>query len=115
MTNLTFKLISLAREFTQNNTVSIYDLLQETGYAKIAGQVSEQDLYEELSAYPGFANDWLEYSEDKRCTGWYFKLNDDNNYLVGFFDESGCTETEYNDKLKACATFVKHELDEIIK
>lgn len=110
-----YKLISLPREFSQKNTVSMYDLLQAVGYTSIARQVSEQDLYDALFSHPDFVNEWLEYSEDKRCAGWYFRLNDSNKYLIGYFDLNRNIETEYDDKLEACAAFVKRELDEIIK
>lgn len=115
MTDTILKLISLPQAFSRRSTVSMYDLLHEVGYANIAGQISKQDLYQKLLVYPDFVNDWLEYSENKRCAGWYFKLNDANKYAVGCIDENGNTETEYDDKLKACAVFVKQELDQILK
>ena len=112
MADLIFKLINLAKEFSQKHTVSIYELLQKTSYLKVADQISEQDLYKGLAIHPDFISDWLEYSEDKRTDdGWYFKLSDRNKYLVGSVNESGITETEYNDKIEACAVFVKKELD----
>lgn len=103
------------RDFSQKRTVSIYDLLQQTGYSKVAENISEQDIYQELAKNPDFVDDWLVYSEDKRTTGgWYFKKGDKNKYLVGCVDETGVTETEYADKIKACAKFVKQELNVII-
>lgn len=112
MADLIFKLINIAKEFSQKHTVSIYELLQKTSYLKVAGQISEQDLYEGLATHPDFVSDWLEYSENKRTDGgWYFKLSDRNKYLVGSVNESGITETEYDDKIEACAVFVKQELD----
>jgi hypothetical protein len=112
MENLILKLISLAREFSQKYTVSIYGLLLQTGYSNMADQISEKDLYNELAEHPDLANDWLVYSQDKRCdTGWYFKSKDVNKYLVGCVNKNGNAESEYDDKLKACAAFIKHELD----
>lgn len=116
MANLILELIGLAREFSQKRSISIYELLQKTDYAKIAAQISENDLYNELVTHPTFISDWLEYSENKRCTtGWYFKINDRSKYVVGFVDNGQGTETEYGDKFKGCANFIKHELDQIIK
>jgi len=89
----------------------MYELLQQVNYADVASQISEQDLYKELLVHPDFADDWLEYAEDKRCAGWYFKSNDKGEYLVGYLDENKDSETQYQDKLKACAAFLKHELD----
>lgn len=115
MEDLIFKLIRLAREFSQKRTVSINELLQKTGYSKIASHISEKDLYKQLAVHPEFVGDWLEYSQDKRCDdGWYFKLSD-KKYLVGYVGKNRNAETEYDDKIKACADFVKQELDQIIK
>jgi hypothetical protein len=116
MSDLIFKLINLARDFSQKRTVSIYELLQQAGYMEAVGKISDQDIYRELVAAPDFADDWLEYSEDKRTSnGWYYKQTDNGKYLVGYVDESGKTETEYDDKIKACSKFIKQELDAIGK
>ncbi len=115
MAELIFKLISLVRDFSQKNTISIYELLRQSGYSKAAKQVSEQELYKALEGSPSFVNDWLQYSEDKRTNcGWYFKKGDEDKYLVGYVDDISVTETEHNDKIKACAKFIKQELDFII-
>ena len=113
MSNITASLIGLAREFSQKYTVSMYELLQQLNYASLAGQVTEQSLYKELLSHPDFVDDWLEYSEDKRCAGWYFKTDNEGKYLVGYVDENKESETRYDDKLRACAVFLKHELDVI--
>ena len=116
MANLILKLISLVRDFNQIRTVSIYELLQQTGYPNSAGQIAEQDLYKELVANPSFVNDWIEYSEDKRTDGgWYFKQAASGKYLVGCAGNTGIAETEYDDKIKACAKYIKQELDVIAK
>lgn len=115
MSNITVKLIGLAREFSQKYTISMYELLQQMNYVNVAGQISEQDLYKELLTYPDYTDDWLEYSEDKRCAGWYFKSNNMGEYLVGYLDENKSRETQYEDKLKTCAAFLKHELDVIVQ
>jgi hypothetical protein len=111
-----FKLISLVRDFSQLRTISIYELLQQTGYPKIADQITEQDIYKELLANQSFVNDWLEYSEDKRTDkGWYFKQAGDGKYLVGCVGNTGTIETVYDDKIKAGSKFIKQELDVIAK
>ena len=115
MSNITVRLLGLARELSQKNTVSMYELLQQINCSNMAGQISEQDLYKELLAHPDYADDWLEYSEDKRCAGWYFKTDDEGKYLVGYIDEKKDSETPYGDKLKACAVFLKHELNVIVQ
>ncbi|WMJ08682.1 hypothetical protein [Nitrosomonas sp. sh817] len=113
--DILYKLITLPREFSLQQTVSMHDLLQRTGYANISKLISEQDLYEEILSYPDVVTDWLDYSEDKRCVGWYFCSSDSNEYLVGYLDDDERIETKYTDKLKACAVFIKQELNEILK
>lgn len=94
----------------------MHELLEQTEYTKVAGQISEQDIYEELSVNPEFADDWLEYSENKRTDGgWFFKQDDKNKFLVGRIDKTRITQTEYEDKIKACAKFIKQELDAITR
>lgn len=116
MTHLIFKLVSLVRDFNQIRTVSIYELLQHIGYTKNADQITEQDLYKELVANPSFVDDWLEYSEDKRTDGgWYYKQATSGKYVVGCVGNTGIAVTEYEDKIKACAKFIKEELDVIAK
>ncbi|HMV12471.1 MAG TPA: hypothetical protein PKD88_12365 [Nitrosomonas sp.] len=113
--DILYKLITLPREFSQLNTVSMYDLLKRTGYADLSKSISEDDLYEKLLAHPEVITDWLEYSEDKRCAGWYFRSSNSDRYLVGYYGNGESFETEYSDKLKACAVFIKHELTNILK
>ena len=110
MDSMPHKLIMLPRKFSQKHAISMHSLLEITGYDDTY-QVSEQEIYNALISNSGFVDDWLQYSEDKRCTGWYFKL-DGSKYLVGYLSESGVTENEirYDDKLKACAYFIKQEL-----
>ena len=120
MTTTTFKLISLARDFWEIETISIYDLVKQSNYANEANQINEQTLYEGLLAHPNFVDDWLQYTDDKRCWGWYFREESKGEYLVGYIDlindeYSDTMYKEYKDKSKACAAFLKRELDSIIE
>jgi hypothetical protein len=115
MTQGVFKLICLARDFSQSGTLSMYDLLLQTGYSKAAGMISEGDIYMELADHPELIDSWLEYSENKRSDdGWYFKIVDKNKYLVGCLGSTSAALTEYDSKIRACANFIKYELDSII-
>ena len=108
------KILRIVKDFN-NSTVSIHDLLEQTKYSKHANQISEHDLYTKLKASPGIVNDWFSYSEDKRTDrGWYIKQINKNTFIVGFLDETGKKEFKYRDKLKACAKFIKHEIDMIL-
>lgn len=117
MTSTTFKLIGLARDFWEIGTISIYDLVKRSKYENEADQISEQTLYEELLAHPNFVDDWLQYSADKRTTGWFFSAKDEGRYLVGYTDpmKDEYSETIYKDRSRACAAYLKRELDSIIE
>jgi hypothetical protein len=117
MTSTTFKLIGLARDFWEIETISIYDLVKQCNYENEANQINEQTLYEELLAYPNFVDDWLQYSDDNRCPGWFFSEKGDGEYLVGYTDaiKEEYSETIYKDRSMACAAYLKRELDSIIK
>lgn len=107
-------ILSLPRKYKEIFTISIYDLLKQTGYFEIHDKVLAKDIQILLTQHPEFIEDWIQYSADKRCTtGWYFKLGDGRKYLVGCLKKNGNNQTAYDDKIEACSVFIKHEVDEI--
>lgn len=101
---------------------SVYVRLKEMGCFEVLDKISVSDIRKmiEEDIHCNFmVNWWMGYSADKRCSsGWYFVENKDNGYVVGYINEeaiSGLYEKEYNNSLDACASFIKHELDEIWK
>ena len=62
-------LLSIPRRFNELSTVSVYDLLKQTNYSIIRDQISLKDIHASLAQHPEYVNDWLQYSEDKRCPG----------------------------------------------
>lgn len=55
---------------------------------------------------------WLEYSEDKRATGYYFKRKKEV-YQVGNLDSSIALDEvwAFDNGIKACAFFIQRELN----
>ena len=109
-------IIFLAKNFSGGNA-SIYSLLKESGYFELHNQISGADIFEELTQHLECIDQWLSLSEDKRSSsGWYFKQNDSGKYIVGYFPPKDNLETsEYLDKVKACAAYIKQEIEDIRK
>lgn len=114
--NIIDELIKLPNQFNTILNKSIYDLLRDTGYFEIYDQILVENIYKKLSVYPSkFVEDWLSYSENKRSnTGWYFKSNEKQKYVVGMLDSEGeNNHFEYKDCIEACAAFIKNEIEDI--
>ncbi len=79
-------LILIPRMFHRLSNISTYDLLNETGHFENYDKVSEDSIHETLKRHPECIDEWILYSEDKRTsTGWHFKQEDENTYIVGHF------------------------------
>lgn len=110
-------IVNLPENFYSLGNISIYSLLKETGYFEMYNQVDEINIVKELIRNPEYINQWLSWSEDKRsCSGWYFKQNGDNKYIVGYYPAKEDLKTiEYSDIKEACAAFIKREIEDIRK
>ncbi|MDR2834791.1 MAG: hypothetical protein LBV69_01130 [Bacteroidales bacterium] len=108
-------IIELPKTFILIGNTSIYNLLYKTGYFSVHNQISENDFYFELLKKSECIESWENWSNDKHCdSGWYFKEHN-QKYLVGYYDMDKIIEqTEYNDKTKACAIFIKKEIEDIM-
>jgi hypothetical protein len=68
-----------------------------------------------LETHPHLIDEWAVYSNDKRCSsGWYF---DDSRYSTGHFSSAAgrTREQVFSERPRACAEFIKHELDSILE
>ena len=99
--------------FTARGNVSVFTLLQESGYAKYKARLSEQDIAVHLREHPSLISAWVGLSEDQRCTSaWYLvepNTENDGNVLwkVGYINTTGTgTESSFIDSYSACAYFV---------
>lgn len=116
MTNEIQDILKLPQTFLEVRTKSIYDLLMATHYPQHSHEISVKDIEAQLKAHAGFVDLWLQYSADQRVsTGWYIRMNNTNEYEVGFTD-SGHHEHihKFRDKYQACADYIKKELDAIL-
>jgi hypothetical protein len=107
-------IICLPKRFSEENA-SIYYLLKGSGYFELHNQISEADIFEELTQHLEYIEQWLNLSENKRsCSGWYFKQKDSGKYVVGYFPLKGNLKpTEYLNEVEACSAFIKREIEDI--
>jgi hypothetical protein len=93
----------------------MYSLLKESGYFEMHDQIGEIELYEALNKHLECVDQWLTLSESKRVSsGWYFEDNTNGTYSVGYYpQQKNLTPAEYFDKVKACAAFIKREIEDI--
>ncbi len=109
------KVVHLPDNFYKLNNISMYSLLEKTGYFQIHYKISENDIMEELYKHPDLVQDWLNWSENKRVDfGWYFVRVDNQRYVVDHTLLGGRHEsTSYSDILEACAVYIKREIEDI--
>lgn len=113
---ITESLIKLPHVFNSLGTISISDLLKETGYYEMNQQITEEIIHTELIKQPQSVCEWLTYSEDKRSsTGWYLKQDGINSFTLGFIGggRGEYTQQKYVDQIAACAAFIKREAENI--
>ena len=106
------KVIGMPRQFSIRGDISIYKILEQSGYFENHVAITASEIRKALRAKPGSIQFWLQYSEDKRTSGgWYFKYNDDGSFSIG--NLKGEPETLFLDGIDACAEYIKKEIEEI--
>jgi hypothetical protein len=97
---------------------SPFALLKETGYFELHNEVSVSDIHNALARDPACVQEWMQYIDDQRCSSsWYFVLNDEGLYEVGFYDSktdpARSNQVVYENAMDACAAFIKHQIESI--
>ena len=114
---IAMQIVTMPRRFHSLGNISIFSLLEETGYFELHDQVSESDIRVALLLDPECVQEWMQYCSDKRTSsGWFIRLNDEELYEVGYFDIKADHDTnrvQYKDAIDACAAFIKHEIESI--
>ena len=112
------QIVTIPRRFHSLGSISIFSLLEETGYFGLHDQISEGDIRTALLCCPECVQEWRQYSEDKRSSsGWYVTLNDEGLYETAYFNVQAVPNTtnrvQYKDAVDAWADFIKHEIESI--
>jgi len=116
--DLAMQIVTMPRRFHSLGNISIFNLLEETGYFERHDQISEDGIRTALLCCPECVQEWIQYSEDKRSSsGWYLTLNDEGLYETAYFDIKAVPNTtnrfQYESAVDACAAFIKHEIESI--
>jgi len=112
------KIIINLPEIFKSSNKSIYDLLNDSGYFQMYEHIDKDEIYNELKNDYNYISKWMMYSDDKRTnTGYYFKENANNEYIIGYIDENGndiIVESSH-DPYTICSLFIKLEIESIRK
>ena len=116
MADIAKEIVTIPRKF-HTRDMSVFDLLKETGYCELHDQVLVSDIRKALARDPACVQEWMQYSDDQRCSSsWYFGFDDDEGrYEVGFFDikadPNSSNRVQYENATDACAAFIKHQIE----
>jgi len=114
--DIAMQIVTIPRKF-HTGDMSVFALLEATGYFELHDQVSESDIRVALLRDPESVQEWMQYCSDKRTSsGWFIRLNDEELYEVGYFDIKADYDTnrvQYENAIDACAAFIKHEIESI--
>jgi hypothetical protein len=108
--------------FQARGNVSMVGLIEESGYAALADDVTELVLEEHLRRHPELVPIWVQYSEDQRCTP-AFGLSGPStvgdpaeNWRVFYWDHDSGNRWDrtFPDPFTACAFFIKCNADRLV-
>jgi hypothetical protein len=110
-------IVKLPKIFHELKSISIYLLLEETGYFGKYNEITEYDILQYLIDNPNYINQWFIWSEDKRVSsGLYLQRNGEGKYEVGHLhSKSDFKIGLFSDIKEACAHFIILEIEEIRK
>ena len=112
-------ILTLPERFMSQRDKSFNQLLKETGYFQNYDQIHEEDILDAINQYPEIIKNWFIWSENKRTrSGWFIKESK-GKYIVSFFSNlenkiENKKEFRTNEIKKACAYFIKKEVDSTI-
>lgn len=115
--NIATEIVTIPRRMHSDDK-SPFALLKETGYFELHNEVSVSDIRNALARDPACVQEWMQYIDDQRCSSsWYFVLNDEGLYEVGFYDSNTdparSNQVVYENAMDACAAFINHEIESI--
>ena len=110
------QIVAIPQKFHSLGNVSVFSLLEATGYFGLHDQISEGDIRTALLPCPECVQEWMQYAEDKRTSsGWYVTHNDEGCYETGYIADARTrtNRVQYENAIDACAAFIKHEVETI--
>jgi hypothetical protein len=112
ITEIAKNVIEIPEIFSLKNDVSVFHLLEKSGYFTFHDQITTEELGDQLSIRLELVNTWFQYSENKRSDGWFLQVNEnDNSFTVGNIIQQ--TSKSFKSKIEACSYFIKKEIEDI--
>ena len=106
------KVIRFPYDYRTLGNVSPINLIKKSGYVELYQQINEEEIETVLKLNPHLINEWLLWSENKRSNPtWHFDKFEDGSYSVAYSTEGIESEINTFDKFKACAAFIKREME----
>jgi hypothetical protein len=106
---------SLPIGFKLHGTVSLLQLVRETGYPGQQPGIAVPEIQAGIAGRQGIIAAWLEYSREKNPDwGWFFEGPYQGIFLTGSRTRSLEGPISTPDAAEACAYFIKAELDSIL-
>jgi hypothetical protein len=107
------KIIFIPRTFYLVGNKSWNVLVQESGYFQLKNSISESEISQCLIEYPELISDWLQWSDDQRCTPKIiFEQGESGRYHISRYPEGEQFEGFNSlDSFKACAYYIIRELE----
>jgi hypothetical protein len=107
--------INIPRKFYKIKTISLNDLIKESGYKEWKDNISVQDIQGRLEESPEYIKEWEIFCDNKRTSGgWCINIDKNSNkYEVGQIavKRSEKEWVKFSSHIEAIAFFIKHELN----
>ncbi len=106
------KVCAIPVAFRRDPDATLRSLLEASGYERFRDQVTVAELQRCLATHPDLLEAWLAYSEGKQVkTGWYLE-----GLVVGYYQagQGMMSRERFPDPARACAEFVKKEMDSLL-
>lgn len=106
------RVCDLPVQFKARGTVSVLDLVDESGYRADPASLTVDAVCAHLRGHPDLVDAWLAYSEDKRTSaGWYVTQRSGDTFEVGHYPEGD--RISVTGPVSACAEFIVREVRSI--
>jgi len=106
------RICGLPAQFKAHGTVSVLQLVDESGYRANPGSLTADAVSVYLREHPELIEAWLAYSEDKRTSsGWYVIQLSGDIFEIG--DHPNGERLSVTGRAPACAEFIVREVRSI--
>ena len=100
----------------QLRTRSAVEVARRSGFGRRGDEVTVERIRRCLSGHPDWVDAWFHWSEDSRATPSWYLVEEAGEYEVGHFGSGGrSSQVRFADRLEACATYVRHQLEGIAR